>query len=327
MQFDLPVEQLEKYRPAPYERTDFDAFWASTLAQARGHDLDPTYERVDVPFRGIDCYDVRFCGFGGERIAAWLLVPSIPDGPLPCVVEFAGYSFGRGYPHEALLFPVCGYAYLLMDNRGQGGRARVADTPDLSPDRIGAHTGMLVSGIADPQTYYYRRLFTDAVRAVECARAHPDVDDARVALRGVSQGGGIALAAAALSDGLRGAIVNVPFLCNFPRAISLVDTSPYNELSTYLATYPEREQQTVSTLSYFDGMHFAARAHCPALFSVGLADMVTPPSTVYAAYNRYAHRDRSISVWPYNGHEGGQTKQVFLELEFLAAHLGGTPDD
>ena len=39
------------------------------------------------------------------------------------------------------------------------------------------------------------------------------------------------------------------------------------------------------TLSYFDGVSFARRAAAPALFSVGLMDMVCPPSTVYAAFN------------------------------------------
>ena len=34
-QFDLPLAELERYRPDVPEPADFDAFWASTLGEAR----------------------------------------------------------------------------------------------------------------------------------------------------------------------------------------------------------------------------------------------------------------------------------------------------
>ena len=36
-------------------------------------------------------------------------------------------------------------------------------------------------------------------------------------------------------------------------------------------------------------------------------DQICPPSTVFAAFNNWANADRQISVYPYNGHEGGGT--------------------
>ena len=47
------------------------------------------------------------------------------------------------------------------------------------------------------------------------------------------------------------------------------------------------------------------------------------PSTVFAAYNRYAG-PRSIEVWPYNGHEGGQMVQQLRRYRCLA-DLGIAP--
>ena len=62
----------------------------------------------------------------------------------------------------------------------------------------------MTQGILDPATYYYRRVFTDAVRAVEAARTLDAVDAARVGVAGGSQGGGISLAVAGLVPGSRG---------------------------------------------------------------------------------------------------------------------------
>jgi cephalosporin-C deacetylase len=71
-----------------------------------------------------------------------------------------------------------------------------------------------------------------------------------------------------------------------------------------------------STLSYFDGLNFAARATAPALFSVGLMDEICPPRTVFAAYNHYAG-PRQIIEWAYNHHEGGDTYQVAEQMKWL----------
>ena len=62
----------------------------------------------------------------------------------------------------------------------------------------------------------------------------------------------------------------------------------------------------------------AARAHAPALFSVGLMDDICPPSTVYAAFNHYGHPQGSeIDVYRYNGHEGGAAESWLRQQAFL----------
>ena len=74
-------------------------------------------------------------------------------------------------------------------------------------------------------------------------------------------------------------------------------------------------------LSYFDGVHFAARASDPAQFSAAPMDAICPPSTVFAAYNRWAHPQAGIEVYPYNGHEGGGAFQQASQLRFAAELL------
>ncbi|WP_255412016.1 acetylxylan esterase [Cryobacterium sp. Y82] len=70
--------------------------------------------------------------------------------------------------------------------------------------------GFLTRGIDSRETYYYRRLFTDAVRAVAAARTLAVVDQARVGIMGTSQGGGIALAVAGLVPDLAAVVARVP---------------------------------------------------------------------------------------------------------------------
>ena len=150
-----------------------------------------------------------------------------------------------------------------------------SDTPD--PELQGGNPqipGFMTRGVLKPETYYYRRVFTDAVRAVEAARSHSMVDKDRVALTGGSQGGGITLAVAGLIPDLALVLPDVPFLCHYRRAVELVDSDPYNEIARFCKTHRGQIDTVFNTLSYFDGMNFAARANASALFSVGLMDTI-----------------------------------------------------
>ena len=318
---DLPLDALRAYRPERVEPPDFDAFWTETLAETRISPLDPTFTPVDAGIRLVETFDVAFAGWGGHPIKAWLLLPRERLAPLPTVVEFIGYGGGRGWPTDWLLWSAAGYAHLVMDTRGQGSAWLHGDTPDPAPAGDPAFPGFLTRGLSDPATSYYRRVYADAVRAVEAARAHPAVDAGRVAVTGGSQGGGLALAVAGLVLDVAAVVANVPFLCHIRRATEITDADPYRELARYCAVHPDRIERAFATLAYVDGVHFAARAAAPALFSVGLMDEVCPPSTVFAAFNSYAG-PKQIRVWPYNGHEGGGSHQTVESLRFLGERFG-----
>ncbi|MBI5295563.1 MAG: acetylxylan esterase [Chloroflexi bacterium] len=320
--FDLSLDELKTYRPARNEPADFDAFWKSTLDEARAHPLNATFERVDYGLSAQETFDVTYAGFGGQPIKGWLILPVERVGaqraaPLPCVVEYIGYGGGRSLPIDWLLWSSAGYAHFIMDTRGQGSTWSPGDTPDLYADGGNAHfPGSMTKGILDPQHYYYRRVFTDAVRAIDAARSHPAVDAARIAVTGGSQGGGITIAAAGLVPEVVAAMPDVPFLCHYRRATEIVDSYPYKEIAEYCHTHRDKIETVFETLSYFDGVNFSARARAKALFSTALMDQVCPPSTVYAAYNHWAG-EKDIKVYPYNGHEGGDSYQTVEKLKFL----------
>ncbi len=327
--YDLPLPELRGYAPELDEPADFDDFWAHTLDDARRHDVLLDARPHDTALRLIETTDLTFAGFGGQPVRAWVTRPAGSSSEaLPAVVEFVGYGGGRGFAHEHLAWAAAGYVHLLMDTRGQGSTwGNGGHTPDDGPTGPAA-PGVMTRGIESPETHYYRRLMTDAVRAVDAVRALPGVDPARVAVAGISQGGGLALAAAGLSSGLVAAMPDVPFLCHYRRAVDVTDGFPFGEIVQYLAVHRDRVEQTFRTLSYFDGVHLGRRASAPALFSVALRDPICPPSTVFAALNHYgslapARPAAGIEVYEFNQHEGGQGHQLDRQLRWLGALVAG----
>ncbi len=318
--YDLSLAELRSYRSKAAAPADFDAFWQRTLDETRAVPLAAQFVPFDAGLKLVDVFDVTFAGFGGHPIKAWLILPRQRAEPLPCVVKYIGYGGGRGFPHEHLLWPNAGYAAFVMDTRGQGSAWSKGDTPDpVGSDP--AHPGFMTRGILSPDSYYYRRVFTDAVRAIEAARSHAAIDPDRIAVTGGSQGGGIALAAAGLDTTVRAVMPDVPFLCDFPRAVTVTPRDPFPEISRFLAVQRDKVSQVFATLGYFDGVAFAERSSAAALFSVGLMDTICPPSTIFAAFNAFAGADKQIREYAFNDHEGGAGFQDRAQLDWLTSRL------
>lgn len=324
--FDLPLDELRSYRPELAEPPNLRGFWDTTIAEAASHPLDATFTPHDSPLHTVEVFDVRFSGYAGQRIAAWLLLPRHRSTSLPCVVQYVGYGGGRGLPHEWLTWSAMGFAHLVMDTRGQGSDHHPGVTPDLDPLGAPPHVpGFLTLGLPDPDRHYYGRVFTDAVRAVDAAVAHPDVDADRIVTAGGSQGGALSLAASILRGWLldapvRAALTDVPFLCHFRRAAELAAEAPYVELVEWCSNHRDQAEQAFAALAYFDLAVLAPHAVAPSLWSVGIRDPVCPPSTVFAAHNRYGGA-ADMRVWEWNEHEGGEAFQVLDQVSWLQSRL------
>lgn len=317
MFFDMPLGELEKYIPGRDEPVDFWDFWQKTLEANRRFPLNLDLKKAEFGIDLFETWDVTYAGYKGQPVKAWFIKPRDISTKLPCVVEYIGYGGGRGFPIDWLLWPSAGYATLVMDTRGQGSTWMQGDTPDVAEAGSSPHIpGSMTDGILHQEQYYYRRVFSDAVRALEAARSLPGVESGEIAVCGKSQGGGITLAVSGLDEHVQAVMADVPFLCHFRRAVAITDAAPYSEIGHFCKTHRDKTERVFETLSYFDGMNFVTRANAPALFSVGLMDTVCPPSTVFGAYNHY-HGQKTIYHYDFNEHDGGGSHHDLKKIAFL----------
>ncbi len=289
--FDLPLEKLREYRTTTEEPAGLDEWWAKRLDQARALAQPPVLKRYEPGiYAPLEVYDAEFSGAGGDRIRAWYIRL---DERAPAVVKFIGYGGGRDLPTEHMVLPALGYALFVMDTREQGGRWSTGAT---SPQ----NSRVMTWGIARPEDYYYTRLFTDAVRAVETAAEL--TGSQTVAVSGMSQGAALALATAALvPERVSVCHADVPFLCDIQRGITFAPDPPYIEISEFLEQNVGLIPAALDTLRYVDCALLARRITADCLLSVGLMDTICPPSTVFAAYNEIT-AGKDIAVHPFTGH-------------------------
>ena len=294
--YDKPLAELWDYKPALTREADFGAFWDATLAESSKAPLNAEFEEIDYPAVGACVYEVYYDGWRGTRICAWYIVPD-REGPFPALVQYHGYSGSKMDAYRYLVWALQGYAVLAVDVRGQSG-----NSGDPGSYTGGHVKGWMTQGILDPEEYFYRGAYMDCVRALDVVCERPEVDASRVGIMGVSQGGGLTLAVAALDSRPVLAMPEVPYLCHFRRAMEMAVRMPYLEIADYFRRWPKREEQVWRTLSYFDNLNLASHIMCPVLVDVGLQDDICPPSTVFGVYNHISS-PKEIKVYPYHNHE------------------------
>ena len=314
--YDLPLEELRTYRPPLTRAADFDEYWAEAKRAAGAVPLDVRLAPAEYPAGGVRVFELSYSGTDGSRIRGYLAHPD--DGRRhPGLVVYHGYNYcADGNLHDLVNWALHGYATFGMQTRGQYGSG------DALADAGGHVAGWMTKGILDERSYYYRAVYMDAVRALDVLAGLDAVDPGRIGVTGGSQGGGLSLAAAALSDIPRACAADYPYLCHFRRAIDLAPAGPYGELNEFFRRHsdPAVEETALRTLSYCDVMNLAGWIRCPVLVSSGLIDQITPPSTVFAAFHHVGSADKEICVYRYFGHEFIPAFQT-ERLRFLRKHL------
>ena len=323
---DLPLPGLLTYPGRNPRPTDFDAYWATALRELDATDPKPELRPATaIAPQNIEAFDLWFTGVGGARIYAKYLRPKLPPSKpastnkSPAVLQFHGYSGHSGDWLDKLGWPAEGFCYAAMDCRGQGGRSE--DSGRVKGTTLRGH---IVRGLddPDPRQLAFRQIFLDAAQLARVVMSFAEVDADRVGCFGISQGGALSLACAALEPRIRRAAPVYPFLCDYQRVWEMdLTKDAYEELRYFFRSFDprhEREAEIFTKLGYIDCQHLAPRIRAEVLMFTSLLDTICPPSSQFAAYNKIT-APKNYVLYPDFAHEPlpGQLDRTFKFMQGL----------
>jgi cephalosporin-C deacetylase-like acetyl esterase len=196
-------------------------------------------------------YSLRLTSIGPYRTFGYYSVPNVPP-PVPGLLLTPRYGSVNHVPDY---MDRERYAVLQVVHRGQ----RLADQPFAA-----AYPGLLTLGIDAPESYIYRSIVADCLRAAEFLLSRPEIDMSRVGV----QGDDLALITAARRSGFRAVQIGDLLLHQLVDSSQRSNAYPAEELNDYLRAHPQSRQAVADTLAYFDPIHHAARVHSTTLVTM-----------------------------------------------------------
>lgn len=313
---DLPLDKLYAYEGRNPRPDDHDAYWARALSELDGLSLEFTRRDASFQIGSASFQELEISAVGGARLYARLAVPTWAKGPFPCVLLFHGYAWRSPEWMTLASWTAAGYAVLAMDVRGQGGKS--SDPGGVSGNTLRGH---IVRGLDDhPDKLFFRNVFLDTALMARVAQALPEIQSHDIIAHGASQGGGLALACAALAPEIVSRCAAVyPFLSDYKRVWEMdLAKDAYEEIKLFFRIQDplhEREQEVFEKLGYIDVQHLAPRIRAKTLMATGLMDTICPPSSQFAAFNKISAPKETL-IYPDFGHDGlpGLAEKV---LDFL----------
>lgn len=319
--FDYAVDKLREYNGTNPKPADHAEYWQRGLAELAAIDPGVTLEPAAFQAPGVRCFHLRFTGTHGARVHAKFLEPTGATQPGPALLWFHGYTGSSADWWDKIAFVQQGYRVAALDCRGQGAGL----SNDVGGVRGYIHGGIVARGMLDhPDKLYFRQVFLDTARLAQVVMAMPGVDASRVATMGGSQGGALALACAALEPRIARVACWHPFLSDYKRVWELdLAVDAYDDLRVFLRQFDpchERIAEYWTHLGYIDIQHLMDRVRADVLLGTGLMDKITPPSTVFAAYNKITST-KSVRLFPDFTHERlpGYMDEAYAFLAELAA--------
>ena len=270
----------KEIEPTIVNPLDFDLFWFQTLKKAEK--LPLVSEVVEIPeftTEEIRTLMVRIpCDEQGGSIYGYVSIPN--DGEKhPVLLVPPGAGTKRINP--STIYAKAGFITFTMEVHGMPMNAS-DEFIASEKERLGDYW---FTGIEDRDTYYYKRIYTGCVRAIDYLMTLLEWDGENVGVTGGSQGGALSIVTAALHP-------DVDFVASFYPALS--DVSGYQvgraggwpRMFVNANDRPEiNHKKALRVMGYYDVVNFARRVKCPGFYNYGFNDNTCPPTSVRAALN------------------------------------------
>jgi len=285
---------VDAIRPYTCQPKDFMDYWQQAVSELKSIPLEYTIE--PFPKYSSDHCDCSLVKLRVDRrhwLYGYLMKPrNAKPGSCPVVLTPPGAGVKTiKQAVERSYFQEKGVIRLVTEIHGLN-----PTIPESTFDEIrSAFSDYLQMGLDHRDHFYMRHVYLGLVRCIDFLIQLPEWDGRNVATLGGSQGGALALVAAALDPRITLCVANHPALSDMA-AGSAGLTSGYPH---YRQDYYSKDN--INTMSYYDVTCFAPYVKARTYMTWGYNDNTCPPTTSYAVWNLLQCEKESL-ITPINEH-------------------------
>ncbi len=287
---------IDQIKPTNVLPEDFLAFWNNQIAMAAKIPLDPKLELLSERSTGtVNVYHISFQNHQiGSRIYGILSVPKAA-GTYPAVIRYPGAGV-RAHPGNPA-FAAKGLITLEIGIHG----IPVNLSSDIYDNLYkGALSGYPYFNLDNRESYYFKRVILGCVKAIDFIYSLPQFDGEKLAVAGSSQGGALSIITTALDKRVKYTLAFCPALCDLTGFFHGRAAGWPNMFANSNKNL-EATKDKIKTTGYYDVANFARYVNVPGFYSLGFNDEVTPPTSIYSAYNLISG-PKEFFIMPEIGH-------------------------
>ena len=288
----------EKIEAGQSEPKDFDAFWKAQRELLNKVPLNAKLTSVPTPakYKGYDFWDVQIDCAGGMPVSGYLCIPAgAKPKSLPAVVTYHGAGV-----RSSLAYPFRKAIHLDVNAHGIPNGKEDSYYENLSKTTL---KGYRYAGANDREKIYFRGMHLRVMRALDYVKSRPEWNGKVLIVSGGSQGGGQAIAAAALDPQVTFCLSSVPAIGDHAGSLAKFPRRP-GWPKFYDARSTKPDPKMVEATAYVDNIFFAKRIKCEIFLTTGLMDMSCSPAGVYLVYKNIPSKKKYLAVYPTGGHGG-----------------------
>ena len=276
---------------------DFHSFWDELKLKHQDIPLDMKLTLVDSKSNdNVTYYHVDYQNFEFKNRSYGILTVPKGGGRYPAVIRFPGAgirpSGGNTVIADKKVITLDLYIHPFPANMEKEFYDQLVNTSLPNYMFFGTH---------DKYAYYYRRVISGCLRAVDVIYSLPQFDGENLASWGSSQGGALSIITTALDKRIKMLVALCPAMCDY--------TGYLNNRAggwPHFFNQENREKyendQSLETLAYYDVVNFARLITVPGFYSWGFNDETTPPTSFYSAYN-VIRAPKRVYIIPEGRHE------------------------
>lgn len=278
--FGTAAFEPDKIQPTTDMPKDFVEFWEKAKAETAGIPMDPRMSLLpERCTETIDVYHISFQHYREKsRIYGILCLPR-KEGKYPALLRVPGAGV-RGYAGDIQT----AQKGIITLQIGVNGLPVTMDPGVYWDLYYGGLNEYWLHDLDNKDRYYYRRVYTACVRAVDFIFSLPKFDGSKIAVAGGSQGGALSIITAVLDPRIKWLACYYPALCDLTGYLHGRAGGWPHMFDKANAPFHAKKDK-IETSKYYDVVNFARLLKIPGYYTWGFNDVTCPPTSIYAAYN------------------------------------------